>query len=82
MLRLPLTSGGTIAGAEEIVPAGHTVIADLAVTGDTVWVVDMDGGPQQVRAFDGQGAPFAGVEIPPMSSVSSHYAGRWRWART
>src|SRR5260370_1155009 len=75
VLRLSLTSGGTIAGAEEIVPAGHTVIADLAVTGDTVWVVDMDGGPQQVRAFDGQGAPLAGVEIPPMSSVSSHYAG-------
>ena len=75
VLRLPLTSGGTIAGAEEIVPAGDTVIADLAVTGDTVWVVDMDGGPQQVRAFDAQGEPLAGVEIPPMSSVSSHYAG-------
>jgi hypothetical protein len=44
VLRLPLTSGGTIAGAEEIVPAGNTVIADLAVTGDTVWAVDMDGG--------------------------------------
>ena len=75
VLRLPLTSGATIARAEEIVPAGNTVIADLAVTGDTVWVVDIDGGPQQVRAFDGHGAPLAGVEIPPMSSLSSHYAG-------
>ena len=62
MLRLPLTSGGTIAGAEEIVPAGHTVIADLAVTGDTVWVADTDGGPQQVRAFDARGVPLAGAE--------------------
>ena len=52
------------------------------MTGDTVWVVDMDGGPQQVRAFDAQGAPLAGVGIPPMSSVSSHYAAWWRWART
>src|ERR1700729_1139311 len=75
VLRLPLASGGTIAGAEEIVPAGNTVIADLAVAGDTVWVADMDGGPQQVRAFDAQGEPLAGVQIPPMSSVSSHYAG-------
>ena len=75
VLRLPLTSGGTIAGAEEIVPAGNMVIADLAVTGDAVWVVEMDRGPQQVRAFDAQGEPLAGVEIPPMSSVSSHYAG-------
>ena len=74
VLRLPLTGGATVAAAEEIVPAGVTVIEDLAVTGDTVWVVDMDGGPQQVRAFDGHGKPRPRVEIPPMSSVSSHYA--------
>jgi prolyl oligopeptidase len=75
VLRLPLANGVTAAGAEEIVPAGNTVIADLAVTGDTVWVVDMDGGPQQVRAFDARGVPVAGVEIPPMNSVSSFRAG-------
>lgn len=75
VLRLPLSSGSTVAGAEEIVPAGDTVIADLAVTGDTVWVVDMDGGPQQVRAFDRHGARLAGTELPPLSSVSSYRAG-------
>jgi len=74
VLRLPLASGTTVAGADEIVPAGDTVIEDLAVTGDTVWVVDMDGGPQQVRAFDGKGGPLPPVEIPPMSSVSSYFA--------
>ena len=72
VLRLPLTSGATAADADEIVPADGTAIEDLAVTRDTVWVVDVDGGPQQVRAFDGEGRPLPRVEIPPMSSVSSH----------
>jgi prolyl oligopeptidase len=74
VLRLPLTSGTTAGDAREIVPAGDAVIEDLAVTRDTVWVVDMDGGPQQVRAFDGRGRPLPRVEIPPMSSVSSYSA--------
>ncbi len=75
VLRLPLTSGSTVADADEIVPAGDTVIEDLAVTRDTVWVVDSVGGPQQMRAFDAKGGPLPPVEIPPMSSVSS-YSGR------
>jgi prolyl oligopeptidase len=75
VLRLPLSEGATVAGAEEIVPAGNTVIEDLAVTDDTVWVVDMDGGPQQVRAFDTRGGALPPVPIPPLSSVSSHRDG-------
>lgn len=74
VLRLPLASGATAAGASEIVPVGDAVIEDLAVTGDTVWIAEMHGGPQQVRAFDGQGRPLPPVEIPPLSSVSSYYA--------
>jgi prolyl oligopeptidase len=74
VLRLPLTSDATVADADEIVSAGDTVIEDLAVTRNTVWVVDMDGGPQQVRAFDGKGGPLPPVKIPPMSSVSSYSA--------
>ena len=74
VLRLPLTSGTTVADADEIVPAGDTAIEDLAVTRGTVWVVDSGGGPQQVRAFDGKGGPLPPVEIPPMSSVSSYSA--------
>jgi prolyl oligopeptidase len=72
VLRLPLASGATVADADEIVAAGATVIEDLAVTQDTIWVVDMDGGPQQVRAFDSSGEPLPPVEIPPISSVSSY----------
>lgn len=74
VLRLPLTAGATVAGAREIVPASDALIEDLAVTRGTVWVVDMDGGPQQMRAFDTSGRPLPPVEIPPMSSVSSFFA--------
>jgi prolyl oligopeptidase len=75
VLRLPVIGGATIAGASEIVPATDVVIEDLAVTRDTVWVADMDGGPQQVRAFGTSGRSLPAVEIPPMSSVSSFWAG-------
>jgi prolyl oligopeptidase len=74
VLRLPVTDGATVADAHEIVPASDLVIEDLAVTRETVWVVDMDGGPQQVRAFGTNGRPLPPVEIPPMSSVSSYFA--------
>ena len=74
VLRLPVTDGATVAGAHEIVPASDVVIEDLAVTHETVWVVDMDGGPQQVRAFSTSGRPLPPVEISPMSSVSSYFA--------
>jgi prolyl oligopeptidase len=74
VLRLPLTDGATVAGAHEIVPAGDLVIEDLAVTRDTIWLVDIDGGPQQVRAFDTGGRLLPPVEIPPLSSVSSYFA--------
>ena len=74
VLRLPMTDGATVADAHEIVPASDLVIEDLAVTRDTVWVVDMDGGPQQLRTFDPIGRPRSPVEIPLMSSVSSYSA--------
>jgi prolyl oligopeptidase len=48
-LRLPLRQGVTVSDAEEIVPAGDRAIDDVAVTSGVVWVVDLDGGPQQVR---------------------------------
>jgi prolyl oligopeptidase len=74
ILRLPLNQGVTVAEAETIVPAGEHAIDDLAVTAATVWVVEMDGGPQQVRRFDLRGQEQAPVSIPPVSSVSSYGA--------
>ena len=72
VLRLPVAGGATVADAREIVPAGDLVIEDLAVTRNTVWVVDIDGGPQQVRTFDTSGRALPPVELPPLSSVSSY----------
>ena len=72
ILRLPLTEGATVADADEVVPTSRLVIEDLAVTRATVWVADMDGGPQQLRAFDLDGRPQPSPEIPPVSSVSSY----------
>jgi len=74
VLRLPLIDGAAVADAAEIIPAGDLAIEDLAVTRGTVWLVHIDGGPQQVRAFDTSGRPLPPVEIPPISSVSSYFA--------
>ena len=72
VLRSPLTEGASVAEAAEFVPASDVVIEDLVVTERTVWVADMDGGPQQLRAFDLQGRQLPSPEIPPVSSVSSY----------
>lgn len=74
VLRLRLTGDATFADADEVVPTGDRAIEDLAVSRGTVWVVDMDGGPQQVRAFDRNGGSLPTPEIPPISSVSSFFA--------
>jgi prolyl oligopeptidase len=73
VLRLPLTGDATVAGALEIVPASELIIDDLAVTRDRVFVVDIDGGPQQVRAFDTSGKPLP-MAAGPMSSESFYSA--------
>jgi prolyl oligopeptidase len=74
IVRVPLNPGATVADADVLVPESQSVIEDLVVTRDTVWVADMDGGPQQLRAFDHDGGPLPGPDIPPVSSVSSYAA--------
>jgi prolyl oligopeptidase len=64
----------TVSDAEVILPAGDLAIDDLAVTSGAVWVVEMDGGPQQLRRFDTGGRPLPAVELPAVSSVSSYSA--------
>ena len=44
------------------------------MTDARLWVADMDGGPQQLRAFDLDGGRQPAPEIPPVSSVSSYSA--------
>jgi len=56
------------------VAAGDLAIDDLAVTDGVVWVVEMAGGPQQVRRVGTDGRALAPVDLPPVSSVSSYGA--------
>src|SRR4029079_5125037 len=74
VLRLPLRPGVTLSEAAVIVPAGDRAIDDVAVTSGVVWVVEMDGGPQQLRRYDTRGRPLPPVALPPVSSVSSYAA--------
>jgi len=70
VLRLPLTHGAGVSDAVTIVPPSDCAIDDLAVTDGTLWVVDMDGGPQRIRRFDPGGRQLPEVDVPPVSSVS------------
>jgi prolyl oligopeptidase len=74
ILRLPLGPGATVSDAGTVVPSGDHAIDDLAVTSGTLWVVELDGGPQQLRRFDLAGREQEPVETPPVSSVSSYSA--------
>lgn len=74
VLRLPLTEGVTVAVAEEVVAESDAVIDDLAVTRGAIWLACMDGGPQQLRVLDLDGAPLPAPEVPPVTSVSSYSA--------
>ncbi|MBO0729812.1 MAG: S9 family peptidase [Acidimicrobiaceae bacterium] len=70
VLRVTLAPDATVADAEEVVPPDSMTITGLAVTGDTLWVSDIDGGPCGLRAFGLDGTPRPVVEVPPLSTVS------------
>jgi prolyl oligopeptidase len=70
VLRVRLTAGATVADAEEVVAPGGVAITDLAVTGGTLWVGDIDGGPCGIRRFELDGTPLPTVAVPPVSTVS------------
>jgi prolyl oligopeptidase len=80
VLKLPLAEGVTVQDAETIVASSDRIIDDVTVTSGTVWVVDLDGGPQQMRRFDTDGRALGPVEIPSVSSVSSYGARLTRLA--
>ena len=67
VLRLSLTDPG--AKPVEVVASGPATVDAIAVTDGRLWVVDMDGGPSTVRAFEHSGAALPHVDMPPVSAV-------------
>jgi prolyl oligopeptidase len=71
VLRLPMTTGATLADATVVVPESPVTIEDLAVTDGRIWTLDMDGGPSALRAFAHDGEPLPPADLPPVSAVDS-----------
>jgi len=68
ILRLP--PGATaLSKAAIIVPEDTVVIAGFLPTATRIFVVDIIGGPSQVRVFDHEGHPQMRVPVKPVSSV-------------
>jgi prolyl oligopeptidase len=58
-----------LAKAETLVPESEGTIRSMTITASKLYVVDLLGGPSQIRLFDLQGKAQPGVPIPPISSV-------------
>jgi len=71
ILRLPL-SKLDLASAVVAVPESEVTIREFEVTDNFIYVVDILGGPSNVRTFDHQGRPQQAFPVPPISTVSSY----------
>jgi prolyl oligopeptidase len=58
-----------LASAEVVVPESQAVIQNFEVTRKRIYVVDLVGGPSQIRVFDTKGKARENVAILPVSSV-------------
>ncbi len=68
ILRLSLETP-ELSKAVEIVPASEAVVQQIEPAADALYVVDLLGGPSQVRRFDLDGKNAATIPIPPISNV-------------
>ena len=71
VLRLPVTDGVQVAGAQCVVPAAEVTIESLAATESRLWILDIDGGPSGLRVCDGDGGNLARIDVPPVSAIES-----------
>jgi prolyl oligopeptidase len=69
ILRLPLDTL-ELANAEMIIPASDAVIQFFEPTADALYLVDLLGGPSQIRRFGLDGKNETTIAIPPISSVT------------
>jgi prolyl oligopeptidase len=68
LVALPLAAP-RLAEARTIIPAGEAIINSMVVTTDRLFVVDLIGGPHQVRIFDLQGGSLGTIPLEPVSAV-------------
>lgn len=68
ILRLPRNTP-KLEAAKLIVPEGEAVIRSLTITKQMVYVIDLDGGPSQMRAFDLDGKLLTAPESKPISAI-------------
>jgi len=71
ILRLPLADGVTVADASVVVAESSLAIEAIAATDATIWSLDIDGGPNGLRAFALDGTPMPPVEVPEVSAIDA-----------
>ena len=71
VLRLPLTTGATVATAEPVVAPSDLTIESIAVTASRLWLLDVDGGPSGLRVCELDGSGLRGIDVPPVSAIDS-----------
>jgi prolyl oligopeptidase len=74
VLRLDLDAGASLDEAAVVVPESKPTIEEIAATDARLWVVDIDGGPSGIRAFDHDGSARPAVPLPPICSIESPVA--------
>jgi prolyl oligopeptidase len=68
ILRLPLAKLD-LASAKILVPESDVTIREFEVTDKYIYVVDIVGGPSDVRVFDHKGTAQPAFPVPPISTV-------------
>ncbi|HEV2690769.1 MAG TPA: prolyl oligopeptidase family serine peptidase [Bryobacteraceae bacterium] len=69
ILRFSLERAGLV-DAQTVVPESRVAIDKFLASGNTLYVADIVGGPQQIRIFDTAGKAQGTVPILPISSVN------------
>jgi prolyl oligopeptidase len=69
VLRLEPGDAATAADATVVVAQGDVAIDEIGATDARLWVVDIDGGPSRIRAFDHDGNALPEVPLPALSSI-------------
>src|SRR4051794_22765063 len=83
VLRLELGDTASVADATVVVPQGDLPIEEIVATDARLWVVDIDGGPSDIRAFDHDGDVLPNVPLPAIGSIDRPRAlgaGMVAWA--